>query len=256
MKNTLLLIITTLVLGACSSHYGSFESNSFEKPHQYVGRAAGYSRSTNIMYIGGNRKFDMVNEAKLMMEANRPLAANEAYVNIRVDWRSTLWDFGFTKTVVMQADVIRFVSDTVTQKYSNEYYQLYSLKDTATKTDYTINSGDSLFTPHKGKTMVILSLNPFKKQFKVLVTKKTGRFKTKIGYRAIDKSFSTKKTNVVKGYKIGDNVAYSSNTGGGLILTGTIIALSLEAAIVSSSPVTKPEIVNYHAITQVNPKTN
>ncbi len=109
----LILIIAILVafLSSCGIHNGHITGSALlsQANFKYITRSiSGSSRTMKIFGIGGLGKDALVKEAKNMMLKENLLLANQAIVNVSVDWKTSfmlvVWEVKCTVT----ADVVEF----------------------------------------------------------------------------------------------------------------------------------------------------
>lgn len=92
MKNTLIILAASLLLGGCATHGGyvtnsaSLSTNNFA----YVSKTVqGVAKATYVLGIGGLSRQALVEEARRDLLENYHLKDNQALVNITVSFKAT-----------------------------------------------------------------------------------------------------------------------------------------------------------------------
>lgn len=115
MKNRLLITLfaAVIIFSSCASIHNGYLQNSTSLNSgnfSYVKwNAKGQSTATYIIGIGGNKKLDLVNEAKQDLLTKNPLKDNQSLTNIVVSWRyKTFLGIYTTATCLVSADIVEF----------------------------------------------------------------------------------------------------------------------------------------------------
>ncbi|MCX6180399.1 MAG: hypothetical protein NT150_00535 [Bacteroidetes bacterium] len=215
-----------LFLMSCASHYGSISSSSINKPVKYEDVAIGVAQSSKNFFMGGLSQDALVLEARREMIKNRPLKFNEEYVNCTVDFKESVFPLRRVTKVTVSADVVRFITDSVADIYSDLYKEKVFGK---TFSNALIVAGDSVFIHDKSvstemtdsaffmskKVGIVLSQSD--RKIRVLYKDKHDKFYTKT--ISANRVYTRKKS--YKGMIVGSACRYGArNTEGTMIFVG------------------------------------
>jgi len=227
------LIITSLgcLLTSCvTRYYGAISTSLSEKPVKYEDIAIGVAQSNIFFGLGGFNQDALLLEAKRGLIKNRPLFKNEDYKNFTVDFKTTYYPFYIQRKVTLSADVISFVSDSVSNAYSSIYKNkllgnIYSNR--------LFQIGDTVFNKKLEQGILIAFENS--DLVRVLYKTKNDKFRTKT--TSINKLFS--KSKEYNGYKPGESYKYGSeelSNGVYKFKSEKIIAVGIKSLILGNVP--------------------
>jgi hypothetical protein len=228
MKRLLIIVITICLLSSCATHTGMISSSPISKGVKYEDIAYGVAQVNKFLGIGGISQDALVLEAKRELMKNRPLRQNEVYINFTVDFKRTYVLLYSQTKVVMSADVVCFLNDTLGEIYSARYKNILNGNLYANE---LFSIGDSIIDSKFNKGLIISFDNS--SVARILYQTKKNKFRTKT--ISLSKIYSIKKP--YKGFKIGS--IYSRTLKGTdkvVKLNGKIIALGLNSIIIEDSP--------------------
>lgn len=232
-----------LLFSSCASHFGSITTSSFEKHHQYVSVAIGTTSTHTFLGIGGLRKEALVYTAKKNMEHYKPLSSDERYANHAVDIKKVFWLLGSTTKVIVTADIIKFVHDSITEMYGPNYF--IGKKSTSN----FISIGDSVYYKENGFGVVISNKSKYN-SYQILFQKNSESSTYKIRTLKEKSIFLISRTKQIKGFKVGNEVEMILNNFGTIITTGKgeVIALGSEFLLVKNSRTKAIERLDYNEV--------
>ncbi len=111
IKITAIGILFISILSSCSIHSGymnnsaSLGESNFKYVKKYI---SGSSQTLKVLGIGGFGKIALVDEAKMDMMESYELKANQALVNVTVNWKKTTYILASTTKCTVTADVVEF----------------------------------------------------------------------------------------------------------------------------------------------------
>lgn len=158
MKKIFSLLVGIYLLSSCVNHQGAISSSTVCTPIQYQDIAIGVAQRQEFLGIGKDIQDALIFEAKRMLYKNRPLKANENYINFSVDTKKTFFFLYYQTKVTVTADVVKTISDTTLTVFSDNYNK--KLNYNAPNPVFSL--GDSITILGVGDG-IILSINPFKK---------------------------------------------------------------------------------------------
>jgi hypothetical protein len=203
MKQLVLFFSVALMLSSCvATHLGNLSSSALDKPVSYVDVAYGVAQTNKYFALGGLSQDALVLEAKRELYRNRPLQANEAYMNFTVDFKNT-WVFFpvYTQTkVTLSADVINFNPDNPADVFTDEYAKKLSSPFPANP---LFSVGDSVIAPRRKEGVVLAFTDATK--VRVLYLTKNNKLRTHTV--SVNKLFTRSKS--YKGFTVGDSYFFS-----------------------------------------------
>jgi len=225
MNATLLALIATTLFASCATHSGMISTSSnLNSGLQYTDIARGVAQSNEFLGIGGLSQDALVFEARRQLVKYHPLKSNEEYTNYTVDFKRTLVLVNVRTKVTVTADIVRFVMDTASERYTESYKKQLSR---AYPANDLFASGDSIIfkKDHKGV------INAFDNEKKIRVQYFTKRDKLRTRKVSINKIFSTDKS--FNGYNIGDWYIFNKmdEKGNKRQASGKIVATGLNSAL-------------------------
>lgn len=220
MKNILCILFISTLLSSCVVHHsGTISSSSIGKPFSYSDLAMGVAQTVQPFNLGGNSQDGLVLEAKRELMKNYPLKKNEEYLNFTVNYKRTYYPVLTKVKVTVTADIVAIQSDTVFEKYSEQYKK--RLQNGFQNELFAI--GDTI-TLGKNNMGVLVSINK-RNQARVQYQTKNNYSKTKS--LNIKNVYSKKDT--YRGLKKNEWFIYSVNVNGQVKQTsGKIIAFGLK----------------------------
>lgn len=123
MKKTFLLSTLLITLNSCVNLYkGTINAELPNKKFQYQRIAVESIERKFFLGIGRNKKMDaLIFEAKRNLYTSYQLGIDEDFINFTIDSRIKINPLFQSQKITITADVIKYVSDTVNEKYSQEY---------------------------------------------------------------------------------------------------------------------------------------
>lgn len=235
--------LSILFFSSCASHFGSITTSSFERKHQYVSVAVGTTSTYTFLGIGGLRKEALVYTAKKNMEQYKPLAIDERYANYAVDIKKVFWFIGSTTKVIVTADIIKFVHDSVTEMYGPNYFI------GKTSTNNFVSIGDSIYYKEKGFGTVI-SNKSNSKSYQVLFQKNKESSTYKIRTLKEKSVFLISKTKQIKCFKVGNKVEMILDNFGTIVPIGKgeVVALGKEFLLVKDLKTKSIQRLEYYEV--------
>jgi hypothetical protein len=228
MKNLLFIFAFGFILTSCvSSHIGTISSSLNDKPVRYEDVAIGVAQSDIYFGLGGTNQDALLLEAKRELIKNRPLNKNEDYKNFTIDFKTTYYPFYIQRKVTLSADVISFISDTVSNIYSANYKNKF-LGNVYSNGLFQI--GDTVYNKKLEQGVVISFENT--DHVRVLYKTKNDKFRTKTVL--IDKIFT--KSKEYKGNKPGANYKYDFveiSSGARSFKSAKVIAVGIKSLLVA-----------------------
>ena len=117
-KRTLTILISSMVIsvftGCIAIDIGSFQGSGrlVTNNFSYVIHNVSGSATTHYVFalIGGVSKTNLVRDAKIDLDKKNPLKANQAFVNITVNYKTTfiVGYFFVLRTCTITADIVEF----------------------------------------------------------------------------------------------------------------------------------------------------
>ncbi len=161
MKNLLFSLLIGLLLSSCAFHSGQMTSNPYlyDANHELIALAIGTSSTTKLFGVGGLSTDALVLEAKKNLYSNYPLKRGQAYSNLSVDFKTSLYFVVFTTQVTISADIVQI--DTVNYKDA-EYQPIFeSIRINQIISTGEICLGDTVKTLLSNKTYeyVVIKIN-------------------------------------------------------------------------------------------------
>jgi len=187
MKRFTFALLAICFLASCASHYGSIGSSSNLRNVKYEDIACGVTQTSTLFGIGGLSQDAMVMEAKRNLYQNRPLKAKEEYANFTLDFKNTYFPFYSQTKLTVSADVIKFMDDSVSEPYSDNYKKKIANKTLSTN---LFAIGDSIFDKQKKEATIISVEN--EDHVRILYKTKKNKYKTR--RVSINNIYSTRKT--------------------------------------------------------------
>jgi hypothetical protein len=220
MKSAFYFFFASIILTSCVVHHsGTISSSSVGKPFSYSDVAIGVAQTVQPFNLGGNSQDGLLLEAKRELMKNYPLKKNEEYLNFTVDYKRTYYPILTKVKVTVTADIVAIHSDTVFEKYSEQYKKRLQ---TGFQNDL-FAIGDTI-TLGKNNMGVLVSINQ-RNRARVQYHTKKNHTKTK-SLNIVD-VYSKKET--YRGLKKNEWFIYSINVNGEEKQTsGRIIAFGLK----------------------------
>ncbi len=218
-------MIVLLALNSCAVHHGMISSSSVDGNFVYEDIAYGVAQTKLVLGFGGLSQDALVLEAKRELMKNRPLKANEEYLNFTVDFKRSFWPFISKNKVTMSADVIRHTDDSNAEPYSENYLSKLSRLNLSNE---LFHVGDSVLFKKDKKGVIISMLN--KDKVRIQYTTKKDKIRTKslsiYDIYTINKSY--------KNYTIDGHYSFPVRRKGGenVETGGVIIGIGLKSLLV------------------------
>ncbi len=175
---TLLIAISTVILGSCAMHSGQLVSDVPNKPVKHIDIAVGVATTSKVFGMGGVGKDALLFEARQQMISNRPLVDNEAYNNYTVDYKRTYFIIGSKTKVTVTADVISPKDTISSPSYSAEY--LRKMGNQYSYYDSLFWIGDSVIFNTNTYGKIVGFEGRDNKKVRIQYTDNGGDFKTKV----------------------------------------------------------------------------
>jgi len=197
MRKILIIPVSLFLLNSCIAiHTGTISSSSIGKTVIYEDIAFGVSQTERILGFGGAGQDAMVLEAKRELIKNRPLNANEEYLNFTIDCKNTYWPFYRQTKVTMSADVVKFTDNPINEPFSDIYKNKLMGKSIA---NALFQIGDSIVFEDMNEGTILSLVNSDK--VRILYKSKSDKLRSK--KFSVDKIYTRKKMH--NGCKSGDN---------------------------------------------------
>lgn len=239
MKLFTLLGILVLT-NSCAYHSGMIVSttvNSGPSNLTYVDMAAGYSKASYFLGLGGLNKDALVNDAKRNLYSSYPLKSGESFDNLTLDVKKTIiGPYSKIETIVI-ADVVKRDSN-FRISYQPGYSTWLNRKKMNGKNDLVQNEKILISVRNFSYSQArIISLNM--NSATVFFMDENGSVKVKnILYNSIYKTEHLDSLESKTKLKIGSKVRISARDNTGLYknFNGTVIGMNKDDAMVETSP--------------------
>ncbi len=105
-----IFLFSTLLLTSCAVHSGMMTGNANlgDDDFQVLTMGIGTANTTHVLGIGGLDKQALVYEAKKNLYRAYPLAKNQVYANVTVDFKRSYYILIYTTLATVTADVVQF----------------------------------------------------------------------------------------------------------------------------------------------------
>jgi hypothetical protein len=104
-----------LLMSSCAFHSGYVHDSAALSQANFSYKSfqtEGTAQATYVFGFGGLARKALVSEAREEMRQKKPLGENEAYANIRVNWKSTWILMVQTVKCTVTADIVKFKKTT------------------------------------------------------------------------------------------------------------------------------------------------
>jgi hypothetical protein len=228
MKKITISCVLFLILSSCATHHGMISSSSVNGNFVYEDFAYGVAQTKIVFGFGGLSQDALVLEAKRELMKNRPLEANEEYLNFTVDFKRSFWPFTSQNKVTMSADVIRHTEDSNADPYSENYLNKLSRLNLSNE---LFNVGDSVLFKKDKKGIIISMMDNDKVRIQYINKQDNIRTKSLSIYDiyTINKSY--------KNYSIDGHYTFPVRRKGGenVEMGGVIIGIGLKSLLVKDT---------------------